>query len=211
MQSHYTVCFLIFLSVFITKNNCLIHIFQATLLEFSLSITTASLVEIMALSLLIEADREPSCFSSLMNRCVITTTGKLLFTLKHHKIKYKIKGGGKRMNINFFELKYLIMDSFYSEILKNKYSFEQSAGICYESFAEYINSNAIESIISISEIIRLKIRHQVELTQYDIDNMKKVITLFKAMNVEKILNTSEYEYLEEDIQTIEYYYNKLEK
>lgn len=115
------------------------------------------------------------------------------------------------MNIDFFELKYLITDSFYSEILKNKYSFEQSAGICYEAFDEYINSNAIESIISISEIIRLKIRHQVELTQYDIDNIKKVLTLFKAMNVKKILNTSEYEYLEEDIQTIEYQYNKLEK
>ncbi len=115
------------------------------------------------------------------------------------------------MNINFFELKYLIADSFYSEILKNKYSFEQSAGICYEAFSEYINNNDIESIISIAEIIRLKIRHQVELTQYDIDNMKKVLTLCKVINVEKILNDSEYEYLEEDIQIIEYYYNKLEK
>lgn len=115
------------------------------------------------------------------------------------------------MNINFFELKYLITDSFYNEILKNKYSYEQAAGICYESFAEYINSNTIESIISISEIIRLKIRHQVKFTQYDIDNMKNVLTLFKEIDVEKILNTSEYEYLEEDIETIEYYYNKLEK
>lgn len=115
------------------------------------------------------------------------------------------------MGIEFFELKFLITDSFYSEVLKNKYSFEQSSGICYESFSEYINCDSIECIVSISTIIRLKIRHELQLTEYDIKNINKILRLVKVIPLNTILNDSENEYLEEDIQIIEYEYNKLVK
>lgn len=42
--------------------------------------------------------------------------------------------------MSFSEIKYLLVDSFYSEKLKNNYSYEQVAGICYEEFSEYINN-----------------------------------------------------------------------
>ena len=48
---------------------------------------------------------------------------------------------------------------------KNNYSLDQSIGICYESFTEYTNSNGIEMVISIAEIISLKIRHNGKINE----------------------------------------------
>ncbi|MBD5136134.1 MAG: hypothetical protein HDT39_09290 [Lachnospiraceae bacterium] len=115
------------------------------------------------------------------------------------------------MPINFFELKYLILDSFYLESSQNGYIYEQSSGICYESFAEYVNSDKLEAIISISTIIRLKLRHGLQLTQYDMLNIKKILCLYSTLGVKDFLNESELEYLEEDIAVIEYKYKEIEK
>lgn len=115
------------------------------------------------------------------------------------------------MDVNFFELKFLIIDSFYVDVLKNDYTLQQASGICYESFLEYINSDGIESMIAISTIIRLKIRHKLQLTEYDIKNMKKVLQQAKELPLNEILNESEIEYLQEDIDIIQYQYNKLIK
>lgn len=112
------------------------------------------------------------------------------------------------MSTNFFELKYLITDCFYNEIMKNNYSLEQSAGICYESFSEYINSDSIEMIISISEIICLKIRHNAELNENDKADMKKILDLYNILEIDKILNADECEYLDEKMQIVEYYYKQ---
>ncbi|SFK09781.1 MULTISPECIES: hypothetical protein [unclassified Bacillus (in: firmicutes)] len=113
------------------------------------------------------------------------------------------------MDVNFFELKFLITDSFYSQVLKNGYSYEQASGICYESFFEYVNCNSIESVIAVSTIIRLKTRHKLQLTKYDIENMKKILELLNVLHLDKILNDSESGYLEEDIQIIEYQFKEL--
>ncbi|WP_432665094.1 hypothetical protein R9X47_02365 [Wukongibacter baidiensis] len=115
------------------------------------------------------------------------------------------------MDVNFFELKYLITDSFYEEALNNGYSYGQAAGICYEAFFEYISSNNIESIISISTIIILKLRHKEELSKYDIEDMKKILDLSKKIDFKKRLNDSEIEYLEEDIDIVECKYKELVK
>lgn len=115
------------------------------------------------------------------------------------------------MLINFFELKYLIVDSFYLESSRNGYTYEQASGICYESFAEYVNSDKLEGIIAISTIIRLKLRHSLQLTQHDILNIKKILFLYSTLDVGEFLNESESEYLEEDIAIIEYAYKEIEK
>lgn len=108
------------------------------------------------------------------------------------------------MSIDFFELKFLITDSFYSEVLKNGYSYEQSAGICYEAFTEYINEENAECVIALSSILRLMLRHDLQLTEYDIKNLNKVLLLFRQIDLKNILTESEYEYLEEDIMILEY-------
>lgn len=108
------------------------------------------------------------------------------------------------MSINFFELKLLITDSFYSEALKNGYSYEQSAKICCEAFSEYITEEGAECVVALSSILRLILRHDLQLTEYDIKNMDKVLSLFGQLDMKSILTESEYEYLEEDIMILEY-------
>lgn len=109
------------------------------------------------------------------------------------------------MLIGFFELKFLITDSFYSEVLKNGCSFEQSSGICYEAFSEYINEmGEAECVVALSSILRLMVRHNLQLTEYDIKNLDKVLSLFGQTDMKSILTGSEYEYLEEDIRILEY-------
>lgn len=108
------------------------------------------------------------------------------------------------MLINFFELKFLIIDSFYSEVLKNGYSYEQSAGMCYEAFAEYFNEEGAECAVALSSILRLKLRHDLQLNEYDIKNMNKVFLIMDQIDMKKILTESEYKYFEEDILILEY-------
>lgn len=108
------------------------------------------------------------------------------------------------MSINFFELKFLIIDSFYNEALKNGYSYEQAAGICYEAFTEYIKAEGAECVVALSSILRLKLRHDLQLTEYDVKNLDKVLSLFGQIDMKKVLTVSEYEYLEEDILILEY-------
>lgn len=110
---------------------------------------------------------------------------------------------------NFFELKFLITDSFYSEALKNGYSYEQSAGICYEAFSEYINKGGAECVVALSSILRLILRHDLQLTEYDIKNLNKALSLFGQIDMKNILTESEYEYLEEDILILEHKHKEL--
>ncbi|MDE7397932.1 MAG: hypothetical protein K2N06_00235 [Oscillospiraceae bacterium] len=113
------------------------------------------------------------------------------------------------MSINFFELKYLITDCFYSEKTLNGYTYEQAAGICYESFAEYVNSDSPECITAISEIIGLKCRHKVQLTESDTWEIKKALRLYSTLCVKDVFTESELEYLEEDIAFLEELQSKL--
>ena len=76
---------------------------------------------------------------------------------------------------------------------------------------EKIKTDNIESVIAISSIIRLKLRHGLQLTQNDIQKIKKVLLLYKTLQVNSLLDESEMEYLEEDIAIIEYKYKELEK
>lgn len=108
------------------------------------------------------------------------------------------------MSINFFELKFLITDSFYSEALKNGHTFEQSAKICCEAFSEYITEEGAECVVALSSILRLILRHDLRLTEYDIKNLNKALSLFGQIDMKSILTKSEYEYLEEDIMVLEY-------
>lgn len=107
------------------------------------------------------------------------------------------------MSVDFFELKFLIVDSFYSEVSKNNYSYEQAAGICYEAFSKYIDEEETECVVALSSILRLKLRHDLQLTGYDIKNMEKVLSLWGQMDMKNFLTESEYEYLEEDILILE--------
>lgn len=112
-------------------------------------------------------------------------------------------------SISFFELKYLIIDTFYSEWTRNGYTPRQAWGICYESFTEYIISETEESVVAICTIIRLKLRHKIPLDEYDTKEIQKAIRLYEVPEIKAAFNEIELEYLEEDIEILKASQSKL--
>lgn|GEM_PF-6913071 len=113
------------------------------------------------------------------------------------------------MSVNFFELQYLITDSFYFEVTVHEHTYEQSAGICYQSFYEYISADNISSILSISLLTQLMMRHNVTFTELDITNMKRVLDLSDKINYQDSLDEHEVEYLEEYLEMVKNKYIEL--
>ncbi|MFD0589137.1 hypothetical protein ACFQZE_14140 [Paenibacillus sp. GCM10027627] len=113
------------------------------------------------------------------------------------------------MSINFFELQYLITDSFYFEVTVHEHTYEQSAGICHQSFYEYIIADNTNSILSVSLITQLMMRHSVPFTELDIKNIKRILELSDKINYQDSLNEHEVEYLEEYIELVRNKYKEL--
>lgn len=104
--------------------------------------------------------------------------------------------------VSYFELKYLINDSFYYEVFINGHSVEQAAGICYEAFAGYICSGGIESIFARIEILKLKRRHKLKLGELDIQSMNYILEKSNNTDWTNLLNAQELEYFEEDLEAV---------
>lgn len=104
--------------------------------------------------------------------------------------------------VNYFKIKYLIYDCFYYEVYINERTYSQAAGICQESFLEYINSDGIESIIARASIILLKYRHKVRISDNDINSMEYIIDKTKEFNLNDYLSDDVIEYFEEEIDFI---------
>lgn len=75
-------------------------------------------------------------------------------------------------------------------------------------FLNTLMKRGVDCVVAISSILRLKLRHDLQLTEYDVKNMDKVLSLFGQMDMKNILKESEYEYLEEDILILEYKYKE---
>lgn len=58
-------------------------------------------------------------------------------------------------------------------------------------------------MVAISTLIRLKLRHKLNITEQDILDVKKILSLIRDMDVKSVLDEAELEYLEEDIAVIE--------
>ncbi len=104
--------------------------------------------------------------------------------------------------MNYFKIKYLINDCFYYEVGINERTYGQAAGICQESFLEYINSDGMESVIARATIILLKYRHKVRISDNDMNSMKYIIDKIKEFNLNDFLSDDEIEYFEEEIDFI---------
>lgn len=111
--------------------------------------------------------------------------------------------------MNYFELKYLITDTFYEEVTLNGYTFGQAAGICYESFTEYVDADNTESVIAISSIILLKLRHKLPLSESDMCRLGEILDLYSAPDFKDSIGKSEFEYLDEEMQVLKEKFNKL--
>ncbi len=111
--------------------------------------------------------------------------------------------------MNVYELRVLIVNSFYTNVIFNEYSLEHASTMCYETFVGEINFDSIDNIMAITTIIRLQIRNGLQLTEVDIENMRRLLESVKIVPINTILDENEYEYFEGYIIGIEMVYNEL--
>ena len=64
------------------------------------------------------------------------------------------------MMINYYELKYLVTETFYENILQEKYTIGQSAGRCFVEFYNEITLNNIEALIVYSTVLARIAKHE---------------------------------------------------
>jgi len=105
-------------------------------------------------------------------------------------------------SVSFFELKYLINDTFYYEISINNRTYGQAAGICYEAFYGDIVNDGIGGIVVRSEILMLKMRHKLNLSESDMKSMHYIIKKTKELDISRLLSVREREYFEEGLAAI---------
>ncbi|MDC0763019.1 MULTISPECIES: hypothetical protein [Brevibacillus] len=112
------------------------------------------------------------------------------------------------MEMNFFELQYLIADSFYTEVCVNGRTYGQAAGICHLAFDQYIYSDTILSIVAVSLLTKLMVRHDVPLSESDREDMLRVLRLAKEMDYRPMLSEDETEYVEEYLSLVRQKYEE---
>ena len=108
--------------------------------------------------------------------------------------------------INYYELKYLVTETFYENILQEKYTIGQSAGRCFVEFYNEITLNNIESLIVYSTVLARVAKHEKNV----LDLFKKEV---KSMNdlandIFNVVKTDEVEALKEDVDYINSKINK---
>ena len=76
--------------------------------------------------------------------------------------------------INYYELKYLVTETFYENILQEKYTIEQSAGRC---FVEFYNEEvkSMNDLANKKDIFNVVKTDEVEALREDIDYINSKI------------------------------------
>ena len=112
------------------------------------------------------------------------------------------------MMINYYELKYLVTETFYENILQEKYTIGQSAGWCFVEFYNEITLNNIEALIVYSTVLARIAKHEKNV----LDSFKKEVKSMNDLANEKdIFNgvqTDEVEALKEDVDYVNSKINK---
>lgn len=116
------------------------------------------------------------------------------------------------MDKNYFKLKYLIMDTFYTTWLNEDHQIGEAAGITYYSILGGTKSkNNLETVITRSTVIQLCLRHGGKITDYDKRNIKDLIDLNSGVEAKSKLTEDEFEYFEEDISFLLSLYEQLKE
>ena len=110
--------------------------------------------------------------------------------------------------INYYELKYLVTETFYENILQEQYTIGQSVGRCFVEFYNEISLNNIEALVVYSTILTRIAKHEKkELCSYE----KEVRCMNDLVIQQDILNgmsEDEVEAIKEDIEYVNYIFKK---
>lgn len=111
------------------------------------------------------------------------------------------------MMINYYELKYLVTETFYENILQEKYTIGQSAGRCFVEFYNEITLNNIESLIVYSTVLARIAKHENVLDSFK-KEVKSMNDLANEKDIFNVVKTDEVEALKEDVDYINSKINK---
>ena len=110
--------------------------------------------------------------------------------------------------INYYELKYLVTETFYENILQEKYTIGQSAGRCFVEFYNEITLNNIESLIVYSTVIARVAKHEKNVLDLFKKEVKSMNDLANEKDIFNVVKTDEVETLKEDVDYINSKINK---
>ena len=110
--------------------------------------------------------------------------------------------------INYYELKYLVTETFYENILQEKYTIEQSAGRCFVEFYNEITLNNIESLIVYSTVLARIAKHEKNVLDSFRKEVKRMNDLANEKDIFNVVKTDEVEALKEDVDYINSKINK---
>ena len=108
---------------------------------------------------------------------------------------------------DFFEYKYLVMDNFYSNICKDKYTYTQSGGKCFVDFGITTSENDILFFAVYSTILSQIAKYDEDLTHFE-EEYLLLNKLYNSLPICELLSKNEQEYLKDDIDFIKYKFEK---
>ena len=110
--------------------------------------------------------------------------------------------------ISYYELKYLIIETFYENILEEKYTIGQSAGRCFIEFYNEVNLINIESLIVYSTVLARVAKHEKSVLNSLEKEVQQMNSLFIQKDILNNINDDEVKALKEDIDYINSKINK---
>lgn len=102
------------------------------------------------------------------------------------------------MIMEFYELKYRVLQTFYNVLYEESYEYEQAAGRTYYEFHQEMNDKEIEHVIIVITVGARLLKHKA-VSEYHLNYIKEAISIFNNIDVKSKLTEDEYEVLCEEI------------
>ncbi len=102
------------------------------------------------------------------------------------------------MTMNFYELKYRVLETFYNVLYEENYTYTQAADRTYYEFHQEVNSKGIETVIIFTTIGKRLLKHN-SISEYHKKLIKEAISLYETTDIKLAVSEEENEVLCEEI------------
>lgn len=104
--------------------------------------------------------------------------------------------------MNYYELKYLVTETFYENILEENYTIGQTAGRCFAEFYSQLKKNDLEALIVMSTILSRVAKHDNTALKLFEKDIKRMNLLFEKKDVLMNIENDTFVMLKDDIDYI---------
>lgn len=102
------------------------------------------------------------------------------------------------MIMEFYELKYRALQTFYNVLYEESYEYDQAAARTYYEFYQEMNEKGVEHVIIVITIGKRLLKHKA-VSEYHLNYIKEAIKIFNNIDFKSKLSEDEYEVLCEEI------------